>query len=120
MRFVAVTEGDKVAAEARFGYSVNGYGIQPLPEALSCPHISLGILSGRDLGMTIAANVNQVFRVVRVRNNPARNMVKFQCHNVSAFAEPTNTAGFLRHKLSRLGRNASTFHLISRPLQPAG
>lgn len=27
MREVAVTEGDKVAAEARFGYSVNGYGI---------------------------------------------------------------------------------------------
>jgi len=32
MRFVAVTEGDKVAAEARFGYSVNGYGIGDLAE----------------------------------------------------------------------------------------
>jgi L-arabinose isomerase len=32
MRFVAVTEGDKVAAEARFGYSVNGYGIGDLVE----------------------------------------------------------------------------------------
>jgi L-arabinose isomerase len=30
MRFVAVTEGDKVAAEARFGFSVNGYGIGDL------------------------------------------------------------------------------------------
>jgi L-arabinose isomerase len=30
MRFVAVTEGDKVAAEARFGYSVNGYGVGDL------------------------------------------------------------------------------------------
>jgi L-arabinose isomerase len=27
MRLVAVTEGDKVSAEARFGYSVNGYGV---------------------------------------------------------------------------------------------
>jgi L-arabinose isomerase len=27
MREVAVTEGDKVAAEMRFGYSVNGYGV---------------------------------------------------------------------------------------------
>ena len=30
MRFVAVTEGDKVAAETRFGYSVNGYGVGDL------------------------------------------------------------------------------------------
>ena len=30
MRYVAVTEGDKVAAELRFGYSVNGYGIGDL------------------------------------------------------------------------------------------
>jgi L-arabinose isomerase len=30
MRQVAVTEGDKVAAEARFGYSVNGYGVGDL------------------------------------------------------------------------------------------
>lgn len=32
MREVAVTEGDKVAAEARFGYSVNGYGVGDLVE----------------------------------------------------------------------------------------
>ena len=30
MRSVAVTEGDKVAAEAKFGYSVNGYGMGDL------------------------------------------------------------------------------------------
>ena len=30
MRQVAVTEGDKVAAEAAFGYSVNGYGVGEL------------------------------------------------------------------------------------------
>ena len=30
MRYVAVTDGDKVTAEARFGFSVNGYGIGDL------------------------------------------------------------------------------------------
>ena len=32
MRYVAVTEGDKVEAEKRFGYSVNGYGVGDLVE----------------------------------------------------------------------------------------
>ena len=32
MRQVAVTEGDKVAAQIRFGYSVNGYGMGDLAE----------------------------------------------------------------------------------------
>ena len=35
MRFVAVTEGDKVAAEARFGYAVNGYGVGDLVERVN-------------------------------------------------------------------------------------
>jgi L-arabinose isomerase len=35
MRFVAVTEGDKVAAEARFGFAVNGYGVGDLAERVS-------------------------------------------------------------------------------------
>ena len=30
MREVAVTEGDKVEAQRRFGYSVNGYGLGDL------------------------------------------------------------------------------------------
>ena len=34
MRFVAVTEGDKVAAEMRLGYAVNGYGIGDLVERI--------------------------------------------------------------------------------------
>ena len=32
MRAVAVTEGDKVAAQAQFGYAVNGYGVGDLVE----------------------------------------------------------------------------------------
>ena len=34
MRQVAVTEGDKVAAEIRFGYAVNGYGVGELAAAV--------------------------------------------------------------------------------------
>jgi L-arabinose isomerase len=35
MRQVAVTEGDKVTAEARFGYAVNGYGVGDLVKAVN-------------------------------------------------------------------------------------
>jgi L-arabinose isomerase len=35
MRQVAVTEGDKVAAEARFGFSVNGYGVGDLVKSIN-------------------------------------------------------------------------------------
>ena len=35
MREVAVTEGDKVAAELRFGFSVNGYGVGDLVERVN-------------------------------------------------------------------------------------
>ncbi|MGO8698023.1 MAG: L-arabinose isomerase [Limisphaerales bacterium] len=35
MRDVAVTEGDKVAAQIQFGYSVNGFGVGDLVEAIS-------------------------------------------------------------------------------------
>src|SRR5688500_8875053 len=35
MRQVAVTEGDKVEAEIKFGYSVNGYGISDLARSIN-------------------------------------------------------------------------------------
>ncbi len=35
MREVAVTEGDKVAAQMRFGYSVNGYGVGDLVKCIN-------------------------------------------------------------------------------------
>ena len=35
MRQVAVTDGDKVEAEIKFGYSVNGYGIGDLVKVIS-------------------------------------------------------------------------------------
>jgi L-arabinose isomerase len=38
MRFVAVTEGDKVSAEMRFGFSVNTYGVGDLVEHVNAVH----------------------------------------------------------------------------------
>ena len=35
MREVAVTEGDKVAAQMQFGYSVNGYGVGDLVKCVN-------------------------------------------------------------------------------------
>lgn len=35
MREVAVTEGDKIEAQIKFGYSVNGYGVYELVEAIN-------------------------------------------------------------------------------------
>jgi len=35
MREVAVTEGDKVAAQVQFGYSVNGYGMGDLVKCVN-------------------------------------------------------------------------------------
>jgi L-arabinose isomerase len=35
MRYVAVTEGDKVEAEIKFGYSVNGYGVGDLVKMIN-------------------------------------------------------------------------------------
>jgi L-arabinose isomerase len=35
MREVAVTEGDKVAAQIKFGYSVNGYGVGDLVKSVN-------------------------------------------------------------------------------------
>src|SRR3990170_3491943 len=35
MREVAVTEGDKVSAQIKFGYSVNGYGVGDLVQSVS-------------------------------------------------------------------------------------
>lgn len=47
MRYVAVTEGDKVAAEIRFGYSVNSYGIGDLVERVDAVGDSaIGALAG--------------------------------------------------------------------------
>ena len=45
MRFVAVTEGDKVEAQLRLGISVNGYGINELVEAVeAAPDAAVGEL----------------------------------------------------------------------------
>ena len=47
MRQVAVTEGDKVAAEIAFGFSVNGYGVGDL--AAESPRWRRGAIAGSAL-----------------------------------------------------------------------
>ena len=46
MRYVAVTEGDKVEAEIRFGYSVNTHGVGDLVK-------SIGEISDKDIGRLV-------------------------------------------------------------------
>ena len=42
MRQVAVTEGDKVEAQMRFGFSVNGYGVNELVDRVAAvPHAAV-------------------------------------------------------------------------------
>ena len=50
MREVAVTEGDKVAAQIQFGYSVNGYGVGDLVKRVR--EVSDGEIDGSDQGIT--------------------------------------------------------------------
>ncbi|MFT6808256.1 MAG: L-arabinose isomerase [Saprospiraceae bacterium] len=46
MREVAVTEGDKVAAQIQFGYSVNGYGLGDLSQRIEA-------VSDKDIDLTV-------------------------------------------------------------------
>jgi L-arabinose isomerase len=61
MREVAVTEGDKVAAQVRFGFSVNGYGVGDLVQcmnAISDAEVD-ALLTEYDQAYSIAANLRQ-------------------------------------------------------------
>jgi L-arabinose isomerase len=61
MREVAVTEGDKVAAESRFGYAVNGYGVGDLVAAVNA--VSEGevdaLISEYDASYAVAAPLRE-------------------------------------------------------------
>ncbi len=56
MREVAVTEGDKVAAEAQLGYSVNGYGVGDLAACINAA-------GGSDIDQ-LAAEYQEQYEVV--------------------------------------------------------
>jgi L-arabinose isomerase len=55
MRYVSVTDGDKVSAEAQFGFSVNGFGVGDLVEVIN------GISAGEVA--TLAAQYEDIYEV---------------------------------------------------------
>ena len=77
MREVAVTEGDKVSAQMKFGYSVNGYGVGDLVKAVNkATDLEIGRLV-KDYGAqyTIPAKVSKRPAIPRLpaRSRPHRN-----------------------------------------------
>ncbi len=61
MREVAVTEGDKVAAQIKFGYSVNGYGVGDLVKAINAaPEKSVdGLVAEYESAYKVAAKLRK-------------------------------------------------------------
>jgi len=65
MREVAVTEGDKVAAQVQFGYSVNGYGIGDLVKPVSA-------VTDREIDRLIAEYEHRYTVAPKLRKTGAR------------------------------------------------
>ena len=91
MRFVAVTEGDKVEAEIKFGYSVNGYGIGELAKLL--PEVS-----DKDISMLVdeyedSYQVNVDLRKGGNRHDSLREAAKIEIA-LRQFLEAGNFKGF--------------------------
>jgi L-arabinose isomerase len=77
MREVAVTEGDKVSAEARFGYSVNGYGVGDLVECISAATARIDPDRGLRGQLPLAPNVRKNgSKVTRARSGADRGRVR--------------------------------------------
>ena len=91
MRQVAVTEGDKVEAEMRFGYSVNGYGIGDLVKVIN-------EVSDADITRLVADYESQ-YEVVKPlrkggdKHNSLRESAKIEL-GLRAFLEQGNFKGF--------------------------
>jgi L-arabinose isomerase len=92
MRNVAVTEGDKVEAQIRLRYAVNGYGIGELVERM-------GKVNDRDVGK-LAAEYDQTYALAEpLRPNGAKR---------KALLEAARIELGLRHFLADTGANAFT------------
>lgn len=91
MRFVAVTEGDKVSAEARFGYSVNGYGVGELVSALK--EVSDSAIDTLCQEYESRYNVAQWLRKGEKRHESLRYGARIEL-GLRAFLENGNFAGF--------------------------
>ena len=92
MRFVAVTEGDKVSAQMQFGMSIEGYGVNTLVEAVAA-------VSESDANALAALYEREYDVVPELRSGGAR-------HESLVYAAKQEIA--LRNILEGLGANAFT------------
>ncbi|MGZ3820823.1 MAG: L-arabinose isomerase [Mucilaginibacter sp.] len=91
MRYVAVTEGDKVEAELKFGYSVNTYGVGDLVKVINA-------ISDKEID-TLTAEYEERYAVVQslrkggAQNSSLREAAKIEL-GLSAFLKDGNFKGF--------------------------
>ncbi|MGZ3764708.1 MAG: L-arabinose isomerase [Mucilaginibacter sp.] len=91
MRYVAVTEGDKVEAELKFGYSVNTYGVGDLVKVINA-------ISDKEIDTLTAEYeeryaVGQSLRKGGAQNSSLREAAKIEL-GLSAFLKDGNFKGF--------------------------
>ncbi len=91
MRYVAVTEGDKVATELRFGYSVNGYGVGDLVAKLNA--VSDADISALCADYEKAYTVAKPLRRGGARHDSLRDAARQEL-GLRAFLEEGNFKGF--------------------------
>lgn len=91
MRYVAVTEGDKVASEIQFGFEVNGYGVGDLVEQVNA-------ISARTIN-TLCADYEKAYAVAPElrkggkRHEELRYSARLEL-GLSAFLETVGAKGF--------------------------
>jgi L-arabinose isomerase len=91
MRQVAVTEGDKVEAEIKFGYSVNGYGIGELVKAIN--EVSEAEVAKLVTGYEETYTVASVLRKGGAQHNALRDAAKIEI-GLRTFLQQGNFKGF--------------------------
>jgi L-arabinose isomerase len=91
MREVAVTEGDKVSAEAKFGYSVDGYGVGDLVQHVE--GVSDKAISDLCAEYEGRYNVSEELRKTGARHNSLRDGARIEL-GLRSFLETANFKGF--------------------------
>lgn len=91
MRQVAVTEGDKVEAEIKFGYSVNGYGIGELVKVIN--EVSEAEVAKLVTGYEETYTVASVLRKGGAQHNALRDAAKIEI-GLRTFLQQGNFKGF--------------------------
>jgi L-arabinose isomerase len=91
MRYVAVTEGDKVAAELRFGFATNGYGIGDLVAQLAA--VSAADISALCAEYEKTYSVAKPLRRGSARHDSLRDAARQEL-GLRAFLEDGNFKGF--------------------------